>query len=199
MQAIHQACCNGSLQAQLTHVISNVPDAPGLLYAQQNNIKTSVVDHQQYNSREKFDQALLETIEIPRPPALIMLAGFMRKLTAGFTEQVHGRMINIHPSLLPAHPGLNTHRSAIDNGDRWHGCSVHFVNETLDGGPVIARGIVPVRSEDSAETLAARVLRSEHRLYPAVAQQCLHGGIRCQDSHVVINDTVLHTPLLYYY
>ena len=198
MQSLHAATEGGNLQATVTHVISNVPDAKGLAYAKQHNIQTSVVNHKDFNSREEFDQVLLATIDSERPPELVLLAGFMRRLTAEFTHHFSGRLINIHPSLLPAHPGLDTHHKALDSGDRWHGCSVHYVNAALDGGPLIARGVVPVKIQDTEATLAARVLATEHQLYPTVAQLCLHGGVACQDSHVTINDTRLQNPLLYY-
>lgn len=199
MQAIHSACINGCLEAELSHVISNVPDAAGLQYAQRHQIHTSVVDHRDYTSREAFDKALIETIESSCPPTLVLLAGFMRRLTANFTRHFSGRLINIHPSLLPAHPGLDTHSKVLAAGDRWHGCSVHYVNEELDGGPVIARGVVPVLAGDSEEILAARVLSTEHRLYPAITQLCIHGGAECQNSHVKFNQVTLSSPLLYCY
>jgi len=199
MQAIHTACNNGTLKAQLSHVISNVANAQGLHYAQQHQIQTTVIDHREYPSREAFDRALLQAIDSNHPPALVLLAGFMRRLTAEFTRHLSGRLINIHPSLLPKHPGLDTHRKALAAGDRWHGCSVHYVNEELDGGPVIARGLVPVLAGDSEQTLAARVLSTEHRLYPAITELCLHGDTRCQNSHVKVNHTALSSPLLYYY
>lgn len=199
MQAIHQACDNATLQAKVTHVISNVPNAAGLDYARQHGINTSVVNHKEYSSRELFDQALIKTIDRAGPAKLVLLAGFMRRLTAEFTQHYHQRLINIHPSLLPRHPGLNTHAQAIAASDRWHGCTVHYVNEALDGGPVIARAIVPIKNGDNVDSLSARVLAAEHKLYPAVVQLCLQDSVACQDSHVKINDTAIRNPLLYYY
>ena len=121
----------------------------------------------------------------------------MRKLGAEFTQHFSGRLINIHPSLLPCYPGLDTHSRVLEAKDQWHGCTVHYVNEALDGGPAIAHARVPVKSDDNATTLAARVLKSEHRLYPVVAQLCLHGGVECQAEQVKINGNTLDTPLLY--
>lgn len=199
MQAIHKACKTGVLDASITHIVSNSDDATGLEYAAQNNLKTSVVTHTDYDSRTKFDKALINAIDAHDKPDLLLLAGFMRRLTSTFTRHYDGKLINIHPSLLPRYPGLNTHTKALQAKDRWHGCSVHFVNESLDGGPLIARGVVPVIDGDTTETLAARVLATEHRIFPAIAQLFLHGGLACQDSHVKINDQSLSNPLLYYY
>ncbi len=199
MQAIHSACVNDTIEAQLTHVISNVADAAGLEYAQHHGIHTSIVDHKGYETREQFDQALIATIDRFSNPALIVLAGFMRRLTPAFTRHYNHRLINIHPSLLPRYPGLNTHARALQAHDHWHGCSVHYVNEELDGGPVIARGIVPIAEGDTVETLSARVLAVEHQLYPEVVQHCLQSTTECQNSHVKSNDKPELSPLLYYY
>ena len=179
MQALHRACEAGDLQAQLTHVISNSAQADGLNYAREQGIKTSVIDHREYPNRLDFDRALAKVIDLSSPD-LVLLAGFMRKLGAEFTQHFSGRLINIHPSLLPCYPGLDTHSRVLEAKDQWHGCTVHYVNEALDGGPAIAHARVPVKSDDNATTLAARVLKSEHRLYPVVAQLCLHGGVECQ-------------------
>lgn len=199
MQSIHQACTDGILEANVTHVVSNNKDAAGLDYARHHGIKVSVVDHQQFAQRADFDTALIEVIEQHGSPDLVLLAGFMRRLTSVFTNQFEGKLINIHPSLLPKHPGLNTHSKAIAAGDTWHGCSVHFVNEALDGGPLIARGIVPVCKGDTELTLAARVLEVEHRIFPEIAQLFLHGGLACLDSHIILRDQRLQQPLLYYH
>lgn len=196
MQALHRACEAGDLQAQLTHVISNSAQADGLNYAREQGIKTSVIDHREYPNRLDFDRALAKVIDLSSPD-LVLLAGFMRKLGAEFTQHFSGRLINIHPSLLPCYPGLDTHSRVLEAKDQWHGCTVHYVNEALDGGPAIAHARVPVKSDDNATTLAARVLKSEHRLYPVVAQLCLHGGVECQAEQVKINGNTLDTPLLY--
>ncbi len=199
MQAIHQACNTGTLNARVTHVISNTGDAAGLDYAEQHGIRTSVVSHRDFARRADFDAALVKAIEQHSPPDLILLAGFMRRLTATFTSRFNGILINIHPSLLPRHPGLNTHANALACGDKWHGCSVHFVNESLDGGPLIARGIVPVFAGDTESSLADRVLSTEHRILPRIAQLVLHEGLACLDSHIKFKDSTLNHPFLYYY
>ena len=195
MQAIHAACQKGLLKARVSHVISNNPGAGGLQYARDHNIKIDVVDHKAYKSRQDFDQALADQIT-GGSPALILLAGFMRRLSGDFTRKFHSRLLNIHPSLLPRHPGLNTHQQAIDSLDTWHGCSIHFVTEELDGGPIIARSVVPVLSTDTPDTLAARVLRKEHQAYWKAAQMCLDNTIECQDGHIVFQGKTLNYPIL---
>ncbi len=199
MQAIHRACIDGSIKAQVSHVISNSADAAGLDYALQHGIPTSIVNHKDFTNRSDFDAALINSINKNGQPDLVLLAGFMRRLTATFTNHYAGYLINIHPSLLPRHPGLDTHAKALQCGDKWHGCSVHFVNEALDGGPVIARGIVPVIAGDTEATLAERVLATEHRVFPTVVQRFLHDGLACRDGHIQIHGTNLTTPLVYYY
>ena len=199
MQAIHRACSDGSIEANVSHVISNTEDAAGLTYAQQNGIHTSVLNHKDFASRSDFDNSLINKIEQNGQPDLVLLAGFMRRLTAVFTNHFDGNLINIHPSLLPKHPGLDTHAKALQCGDKWHGCSVHFVNEELDGGPVIARGIVPVVEGDTETTLAERVLATEHRVFPSVVQQFLNGSVTCQNNHIRIHGIILSNPLVYYY
>lgn len=198
MQSIHQACLDGSIKAQVNHVISNNESAAGLAYAEQQGIHTSVVSHKEFNDRSGFDAALVKKIDQTDIPDLVLLAGFMRRLTGTFTQHFDAKLINIHPSLLPKYPGLDTHAKALRAGDKWHGCSVHFVNEALDGGPLIARGVVPVKPEDTESTLASRVLATEHIVFPSVVQLFLHGKLECQDSHVKINGTQLRNPLLYY-
>ena len=195
MQAIHAACEKGLLHARVNHVISNNPHAGGLQYAQDQNIKTTVVDHRGYKNRLDFDNELASRIEDDSPD-LILLAGFMRRLSGEFTRQFHPRLLNIHPSLLPRHPGLNTHQQAIDSLEQWHGCSIHFVTEELDGGPIIARSVVPVHSADTAEVLAARVLKKEHELYWRVVQMCLDSTVECQDGHIIFKGNILKYPIL---
>ena len=199
MQAIHQACVDGSIKAQVSHVISNTTDAAGLDYAQQNDIPVSIVNHKDFANRSDFDAALVNKIEQSVRPDVILLAGFMRRLTNTFTSHFDGILINIHPSLLPKHPGLDTHAKALYRGDKWHGCSVHFVNEALDMGPLIARGIVPVLEGDTEATLAERVLAAEHSVFPSVVQQFLSGRVTCQNNHVQIDGSPLSNPLVYYY
>jgi phosphoribosylglycinamide formyltransferase-1 len=146
-------------------VISNIADAAGLQFARDRGIATEVLDHRAFPSREAFDACLAATID-RRAPNLVVLAGFMRILTDGFVRRYEGRLINIHPSLLPAYPGLHTHRRALDEGVKIHGCTVHFVTPRLDHGPIIIQAAVPVLPGDTEDALAARVLRQEHRIYP---------------------------------
>jgi len=146
-------------------VISNRPDAKGLEVAKGRGIRTAVVDHKAYASRESFDEALAKEID-RHEPKLVALGGFMRVLTPGFVERYAGRMMNIHPSLLPAFPGLHTHEKAIEAGVKVHGCTVHFVTRELDHGPIVIQAAVRVRPDDTPEALAARVLKQEHVIYP---------------------------------
>jgi len=146
-------------------VISNVPDAKGLDLAASKGVPTRVVDHKRFPTREAFDAALAAEIDAFRP-RLVALAGFMRVLTPGFVARYDGRLMNIHPSLLPQFPGLHTHERALRAGAKEHGCTVHFVTAELDHGPIVIQARVPVRAGDTAETLAARVLRQEHVIYP---------------------------------
>ncbi len=152
-------------------VVSNVADAGGIVWARQRGIATEVVDHKPYNGDRAAFEAELTARLTPHRPDIICLAGFMRKLTAGFTDAWAGRMINIHPSLLPLYKGLHTHARAIEAGDTQHGCTVHEVTAALDDGPVLGQAVVPVLPDDTEETLAARVLVQEHRLYPAVLRR----------------------------
>lgn len=146
-------------------VISNRPDAKGIPIAAAAGVPTAIVDHKCYPTREAFDQAMIEQIDAYQPD-LVVLAGFMRILTAEFTSHYNHRLMNIHPSLLPAFTGLHTHERAIAEGVRFHGCTIHFVTPALDHGPIILQAVVPVLPEDDPDQLAARVLKEEHRLYP---------------------------------
>jgi len=153
------------LNAGVAAVISNRPDAPGLAFAREHGLATAVVRHGDYESREAFDEALMRAVDL-HEPALVLLAGFMRILTPGFVRHYDGRLLNIHPSLLPAFPGLHTHRRAIEAGCRVAGATVHAVTPELDHGPILAQAVVPVVPGDTPESLAARVLSQEHRIYP---------------------------------
>ncbi|MED5510633.1 MAG: phosphoribosylglycinamide formyltransferase [Pseudomonadota bacterium] len=170
MRSIVEAANQGQLDVDIAAVISNRPDAAGLEYAQQAGIDAQVIDHKLYDSRESFDAAMAEVIDSYQPD-FVILAGFMRILTADFVEHFAGRLINIHPSLLPKFKGLHTHQRAIEAGETEHGASVHFVTAELDDGPVILQAKVPVLDDDDADTLAARVLEQEHLLYPAAIQK----------------------------
>jgi len=157
-------------------VISNRADAAGLEYAAARGIATAVVSHRDYATREAFDAALAQAIDGHRPE-LVALAGFMRILTAEFVSRYQGRMLNIHPSLLPAFPGLDTHARALAAGVKVHGCTVHFVTSELDHGPIVIQAAVPVLPRDDETTLAARVLAEEHRIYPQAARWFLEGNL----------------------
>lgn len=169
MAAIVRAAQQGNWRkahdAQVAAVISNRPDAGGLVFAREQGIATEVVDHKKFESREAFDAELARVIDM-RQPSLLVLAGFMRILTPGFVSKYEGRLINIHPSLLPAFPGLHTHRRAIEAGCRFAGATVHQVTHELDFGPILEQAVVPVMPGDTPEALAARVLTQEHVIYP---------------------------------
>ena len=161
-----------SLGAQVAAVISNRPEARGLVLAREQGIATDVVDHRQFATREAFDAELAATID-RRQPSLVVLAGFMRILTPAFVQRYLGRLVNIHPSLLPAFPGLHTHQRAIEAGCRFAGATVHQVTTELDHGPILAQAAVPVLPDDTADALAARVLTQEHLIYPRAIAQLL--------------------------
>ncbi len=170
VRAAKQDCWAERLNARVAAVLSNKAEAPGLAFAQDHGIATQVLDHKAFASREAFDAALMAEID-RHAPALVVLAGFMRILTPGFVAHYAGRLLNIHPSLLPAFAGLNTHQRAIEAGCRFAGATVHQVTAELDHGAILAQAVVPVLVDDTAETLADRVLTQEHLIYPrAVAQ-----------------------------
>jgi len=167
-----QALIETALPARFAAVVSSVAAAPGLEIARRHGVATAIVDHRSYDDRSAFDAALAQEIDRHRPH-LVLLAGFMRILTTAFVRRYEGRLMNIHPSLLPAFPGLHTHRAALRAGSRVHGCTVHFVTPELDHGPIVIQAAVPVLPDDTEETLAARVLKEEHRIYPqAVSWFC---------------------------
>jgi phosphoribosylglycinamide formyltransferase-1 len=175
-------------------VISNRAQAAGLALAKRRGVATAVVDHRSFASREAFDAALAAEID-RHAPRLVVLAGFMRVLTAGFVARFAGRLMNIHPSLLPEFPGLDTHARALAAGARRHGCTVHFVTDQLDHGPVIAQASVPVLPGDTAQTLAARVLAEEHALYPRAIRWFLDGQLVVEDGRVRVKGE--HAPLVH--
>lgn len=181
MQAIVDAQISG---AQIAAVISNRPDAAGLTWAAARGIATAVVDHKAFASREAFDQALADCIDSYQPD-LVVLAGFMRILTPEFTRHYEGRMLNIHPSLLPAFPGLHTHERAIAEGCKVAGCTVHFVTAELDHGPIVAQGVVSVADDEDADSLAAKVLTIEHQLYPQAVADFVAGRLQIRGNRVV--------------
>jgi phosphoribosylglycinamide formyltransferase-1 len=172
-----EALLKARLPVTVEAVISNVAAAQGLDIARAQGIATAVVDHRAAGGRAQFDAALAAEIDRHRPD-LIVLAGFMRVLTDAFVERYAGRMLNIHPSLLPAFPGLHTHRRALEAGVRLHGCTVHFVTPELDHGPIVVQAAVPVHAGDTEETLAARVLAQEHRIFPLAVRWFCEGRLR---------------------
>lgn len=176
LQSFIDACSTGIVDGKIMAVISNRPGVKGLDRASAADIPNIVIDHRAFQSREEFDQHLAEVIT-SFTPDLVVLAGFMRILTDGFVNQFIGKLINIHPSLLPAYPGLNTHQRAIEAGDSTAGATVHFVTSELDGGPAILQAAVSILPKDTAADLAARVLIVEHEIYPVVAQWYCQGRV----------------------
>ena len=191
MEAIVRAMESEGWPARIAAVISNKPEAKGLEYAQARGIPTAVVANKAYASRAEFDAALQETID-RFAPDLVVLAGFMRILTAPFVEHYAGRMLNIHPSLLPLYPGLGTHQQAIDAGDKEHGATVHFVTAELDHGPIVAQARIPVLPDDTEDTLSARLLVEEHKLYPYAVRLFVEDRLSIEENgDVRINDGAL--------
>ena len=175
---------------RISGVVSNKADAYGLQRAEQSNIPTTVVEHSRYANRDLFDKALSKAIDAYEP-GLVVLAGFMRILSANFVKRYNGKILNIHPSLLPSYPGTNTHQRVLDAGEKLHGVSVHFVTEELDGGPVIAQKAIAIESVDDAKTLALRIQDKEHLLYPAVVSWFADGRLQLE-----ANDAFLDKQLL---
>ena len=193
-----EALLGAGLPGVCAAVISNRPDAAGLAWAAGRGITTVAIDHRGFASRGEFDAALAAEIE-RHAPDLVLLAGFMRILGDDFVRRFEGRLLNIHPSLLPAFPGVKTHAQALAAGVRLHGCSVHFVTPALDGGPIIAQAAVPVLAGDDEATLGRRVLVEEHLLYPRVARWFLDGRLRLVDGRAQLTDEMavvgsLHVP-----
>lgn len=194
LQSIIDAVTAGELPVEIRAVISNRPDVQGLQRAAQAGIVTQVVDHRQYPERAAFDAALQATID-DYQPQLVVLAGFMRILTPAFVQHYRGRMINIHPSLLPEFPGLNTHQRVLDAGRRETGATIHFVTEETDGGPAILQARVAVLADDDADRLAARVLEQEHRMYPVVLRWYAEGRVQLDpEGRVRFDGTPLEQP-----
>ena len=193
LQAIIDAVKRGELPAEIRAVISNRPQAFGLERARRAGIPAEVVDHTRYPDRDGFDAALQTAIDRYRP-ALVVLAGFMRILTPQFVRHYHGRMLNVHPSLLPAFRGLDTHRRALAAGVKEHGVSIHFVTDELDGGPVIVQQKVPILPGDDAARLAARVQEEEHRLYPRVIRWFAQGRLKLHDNRIMFDGKPLALP-----
>ena len=176
--------------ATLRAVISNRADAPGLQRAKNAGIDTRVLDHTAFEGREAFDAALIEIIDTFNPH-LVVLAGFMRILSADFVRHYQGRLLNIHPSLLPKYKGLHTHQRALEAQDREHGCSVHFVTEELDGGPLVVQAVIPVESEDTPSSLAQRVHAQEHRIYPLAVRWFAEGRLSLDEQGALLDGQLL--------
>lgn len=186
LQSIIDDMHAGRLPVELRAVVSNNPDAHGLVRAQAAGINTCILDHRQFSSRVHYDQALMTAID-RYDPGLVVLAGFMRILGRDFVEHYAGRLVNIHPSLLPEFAGLDTHARALQSGARQHGASVHFVTPEVDAGPIIIQAAVPVYEDDSPEVLAARVLREEHRIYPQAIRWFAEGRLEIRDNCVLLD------------
>ena len=187
MRSVVQACAAEGWPARIAAVVSNKADAPGLLWAAEQGIATAVVDHRAHADRAAFDAALAAQID-RFAPDLLLLAGFMRILSEGFVRHYDGRLLNIHPSLLPAFTGLHTHRRALEAGVKAVGATVHFVTAELDHGPIVAQAVVPVQDGDDEASLSARVLEAEHRLYPLAARWFVEDRLSVQDGRVRHHD-----------
>jgi phosphoribosylglycinamide formyltransferase-1 len=195
MRALIEQARNPSYPAEIVLVLSNRPDAAGLTFAEENNIACAVADHRIYAGREEFERSMQVLLEL-HLIELICLAGFMRMLTPWFIGQWQGRLLNVHPALLPAYRGLRTHERALADGVKIHGCTVHFVVPAMDEGPIIAQAAVAVRDSDTPDTLAARVLAQEHAIYPAALACVAEGRLRVQGNRVFFDDPATEpTPL----
>jgi phosphoribosylglycinamide formyltransferase-1 len=190
MQAFIDACASGRVDASICIVVSNNPDAAGLESASEAGIHTACVNHRDFDNRESFDQALVDCLD-QYQPTLVILAGFMRILTPVFIEHYFGRLLNIHPSLLPKYTGLNTHQRALDAGDSEAGVTVHFVTPELDGGPPILQARVTIEPGDTADTLAARVIVQEHKIYPIAADWFLKHRLQLTPRGATLDDKLL--------
>ncbi|MGR3886146.1 phosphoribosylglycinamide formyltransferase [Pseudomonas sp. 1152_12] len=190
LQALIDSTRIGDSPVRIAAVISNRSDAYGLQRARDAGIATRSLDHKAFEGREAFDSALIELIDAFNPK-LVVLAGFMRILSADFVRHYEGRLLNIHPSLLPKYKGMHTHQRALDAGDSEHGCSVHFVTEELDGGPLVVQAVVPVESADSAQTLAQRVHTQEHRIYPLAVRWFAEGRLILGEHGALLDGQLL--------
>ncbi|MCW9046728.1 MAG: phosphoribosylglycinamide formyltransferase [Gammaproteobacteria bacterium] len=193
LQAIIDAITAGKLHANIKAVISNRPGVKGLTRAQAVKIPALTLDHKQFTSREAFDQQLIQEIDHHKPD-LVILAGFMRILTDEFVEHYAGRLLNIHPSLLPEFTGLNTHQRALDAGVKQHGVSVHYVNNELDGGPLVLQAVIDVRETDTVESLQQRIHQQEHIIYPMVIEWVAQGRLKVINQQPILDKQLLETP-----
>lgn len=195
MQALVKAARDPAYPAEIVVVISNRPAAPGLDFAKAQGIATEALDHKSHTSREAFDQALDAALK-RHHVELVACAGFMRIMTESFVDQWRDRMINIHPSLLPAYKGLHSHERALADGATRHGCTVHFVRSDVDSGPIIAQATVPVLRNDTADTLAARVLDAEHKIYPRALAVIASGAFRVDGEKVTATSPGVRLPII---
>ncbi len=195
LQAFIDAAESGDVALDIGLVFSNVESAFGLERARNAEISTACVSHRDYDDRESFDRAVAGILD-DYDPDLIVLAGFMRILSPWFVRRYAGRILNIHPALLPLYPGLNTHQRAIDAGDEWHGSTVHFVTEELDGGPRILAGRLRIEDGDNAEALTRRVQAIEHRIYPKAADWVARGRVRFSDGQAMQGDELMADPVV---
>src|SRR5688572_647248 len=201
LQAIIDAIEAGKLDAKIAVVLSNKADAQGLARARQHGISTEILNHKNFSSRETYDEAVVSLLR-GRGVELVVLAGFMRLLSPVFIKAFSNRIMNIHPALLPSFPGLQVQKKAVEHGVRFSGCTVHFVNQECDEGPIIIQAVVPVFSDDTDETLAARILKQEHRIYPRAIQLYAEGKLRVEGRKVFVeglgkdDDQVLVQPPL---
>jgi len=191
LEAIVKACQQKNIYGEIVYVISNNPDAYGIERAKKYNIPVKIIDHKSYTDRDDFDDALkefLDNLEID----FIILAGFMRILGKNITEKFYGKMINLHPSLLPLYPGLNTHTQALNNKDDYHGISIHFVSAELDAGPLIAQGKILVKADDDLEKLVSKIHKVEHDLLPKVINELCMNNIylNCETNKVMYSDNL---------
>jgi phosphoribosylglycinamide formyltransferase-1 len=186
LQAIIDAIETGKLDARIEIVLSNRADAYGLVRAKNHRLSAEVLDHKKFASREAFDEAVVEILRA-RGVELVALAGFMRLLSPVFVKAYSNRIMNIHPALLPSFPGLHVQKRAVEHGVRFSGCTVHFVNEECDEGPIIIQAVVPVYPDDTEESLAARILKQEHRIYPRAIQLYSEGRLRVEGRRVLVD------------
>jgi phosphoribosylglycinamide formyltransferase-1 len=197
LQAIIDAAA-GDLPVEIRAVISNKPDAFGLERARKAGIETRILENQPFPDRDQYDQALGNLIE-EFQPGLVILAGFMRILSPALVERFHGRMFNIHPSLLPKYRGLHTHERVLADGEQLHGATVHFVTEELDGGPLILQVEVPIAADDNPDSLAARVLTQEHIIYPTAIRWFAEGRLSMEGTQAIKDGSALETPVIMHY
>ncbi|WP_144393309.1 phosphoribosylglycinamide formyltransferase [Pleionea sediminis] len=195
LQTLIDESAQGTLPVSIEAVISNRPDAGGLKRAQRANIPTHIIDHTEFSDRYSFDIQIIDAI-LKYNPDLVILAGYMRIMTPDLVNRFSGRMINIHPSLLPKYPGLKTHQRALENGDSEHGSTVHFVTEVLDGGPVIAQSKLNITNDDNETTLIQKIKRLEHKLYPHVIQWFADNRLALRDNQTYFDGEKLQHPII---